>query len=79
MSRVGGKEKIRQFLLANIGRVIESHELQAAADGAVQYSRRLRELREQDKWPILSHNDSAELKPGQYLLKEKPRLRELSM
>jgi hypothetical protein len=72
MSRIGGKEKIRQFLLANIGRVIESHELQKAADGAVQYSRRLRELREQDKWPILSHNDSADLKPGQYLLKEKP-------
>lgn len=72
MSRVGGKEKIRQFLLANIGRVIESHELQAAADGAVQYSRRLRELREQDRWPILSHNDSADLKPGQYLLKEMP-------
>jgi len=72
MSRVGSKEKIRQFLLANIGRVIESHELQTAADGAVQYSRRLRELREQDKWPILSHNDSTDLKPGQYLLKEKP-------
>ena len=72
MSRISGKEKIRQFLLANIGRVIESHELQAAADGAVQYSRRLRELREQDKWPILSHNDSVDLKPGQYLLKEKP-------
>lgn len=72
MSRVGSKEKIRQFLLANIGRVIESHELQTAADGAVQYSRRLRELREQDGWPILSHNDSADLKPGQYLLREKP-------
>lgn len=72
MSRVGGKEKIRQFLLANIGRVIESHELQAAAGGAVQYSRRLRELREQDRWPILSHNDSADLKPGQYLLNEMP-------
>ena len=72
MSRVGSKEKIRLFLLANIGRVIESHELQKAAGGAVQYSRRLRELREQDGWPILSHNDSADLKPGQYLLKEKP-------
>jgi hypothetical protein len=34
MSRVGSKEKIRQFLLSNIGRVIESHELQTAADGA---------------------------------------------
>jgi hypothetical protein len=72
MSRVGSKEKVRQFLLANIGRIIESHELQAAADGAVQYSRRLRELREQEGWPILTHNDTTDLKPGQYLLKEKP-------
>ncbi len=71
MSSTGSKEKIRQFLLANIGRVIESHELQAAADGAVQYSRRLRELRDEEGWPILSHNDSADLKPGQYLLREK--------
>jgi hypothetical protein len=73
MPRIGSKEKIRRFLLANIGRIIESHELQEAADGAVQYSRRLRELREQDGWPILSHNDSTDLKPGQYLLKEKPK------
>lgn len=72
MARNGSKEKIRQFLLANIGRIIESHELQAAADGAVQYSRRLRELREQEGWPILSHLDSTDLKPGQYLLREKP-------
>ena len=72
MSRVGSKVKIRQFLLANIGRVISSRELQKAADGAVQYSRRLRELREQEGWQILTHNDSTDLKPGQYLLKEKP-------
>lgn len=72
MPRIGSKEKIRQFLLANLGRVIESHELQTAADGAVQYSRRLRELRDEDGWKILSHNDTAELKPGQYLLREAP-------
>lgn len=72
MPRIGSKEKVRQFLLANIGRVIESHELQDAADGAVQYSRRLRELRDEEHWPILSHNDSTDLKPGQYLLKEAP-------
>lgn len=53
MPRLGSKEKIRQFLLANIGRVVESHELQAAAGGAVQYSRRLRELREQEGWKSL--------------------------
>ncbi len=72
MGKIGSKEKIRQFLLANIGRVIESHELQAAADGAVQYSRRLRELRDEEGWPILSHNDSSQLKPGQYMLRHAP-------
>jgi hypothetical protein len=71
-AQMGSKEKIRAFLLANIGRVVESHELQAAADGAVQYSRRLRELREQEGWPILTHNDRADLKPGQYLLLDRP-------
>jgi hypothetical protein len=70
--RVGSKEEVRLYLLANIGRVIESHELQSAADGAVQYSRRLRELRDEEGWPILSHHDSTDLKPGQYLLREAP-------
>jgi hypothetical protein len=72
MRGIGSKEKVRRFLLANIGRVIESHELQTAADGAVQYSRRLRELRDEEGWPILSHNDTTDLKPGQYLLREIP-------
>ena len=52
--------------------MVESHELQTAADGAVQYGRRLRELRDEEGWPILSHNDSSELKPGQYMLKHEP-------
>ena len=56
MPRLGSKERIRQFLLANIGRVIESSEIQAASGGAMQYSRRLRELREQEGWPILSNS-----------------------
>ncbi len=73
MSKIGSKELIRRFLLANIGRVIESHELQEAANGAVQYSRRLRELRDEEGWPILTHNDTTALKPGQYLLKERPK------
>lgn len=73
MSRVAGsKEKIRQFLLANIGRVIEARELQEASGGAAEFARRTRELRDEEGWPILTHNDSADLKPGQYLLKEKP-------
>lgn len=73
MPRLGSKERIRQFLLKNIGRVIESHELQEASGGAGQYGRRTRELRDEEGWPILTHLDSAELKPGQYLLTEAPK------
>lgn len=58
--------------MANVGRVIESRELYAASGGAGQYGRRLRELRDEEGWPISSHNDDAKLKPGQYLLREKP-------
>jgi len=77
MKKMGSKAKIRQFLLENIGRIVESHELQAAADGAVQFGRRLRELRDEEGWPILSHNDRKDLKPGQYLLLSKPKNRKL--
>lgn len=72
MPRVGSKEKLRQFLLANLGKVLDSAELQAAAGGAAEWGRRLRELRDEEGWKILSHNDSAELKPGQYLLRGPP-------
>ena len=59
-------------MLANIGRVLESHELQEASGGAAEFARRIRELREDEDWPILTHNDMQDLKPGQYLLKEVP-------
>jgi len=67
------KERIRQFLLANIGRVVTSIELRDAAGTSVsEWARRVRELREDEHWPILTHNDTAELKPGQYLLTGAP-------
>jgi 5-methylcytosine-specific restriction endonuclease McrA len=73
MRKPGSKERIRQFLLANIGRVITSIEIRDAAGSDVsEWARRVRELREDEGWPILSHNDNAGLKPGQYLLKEAP-------
>ncbi|HZY61582.1 MAG TPA: HNH endonuclease [Edaphobacter sp.] len=73
MRKPGSKERIRQFLLANIGRVITSIEIRDAAGSNVsEWARRVRELREDEDWPILTHNDDAGLKPGQYLLKEAP-------
>lgn len=74
MRKPGSKERIRQFLLANIGRVVSSIELRDAAGQDVsEWARRVRELREDEGWPILTHNDNAGLKPGQYLLKEAPK------
>ncbi len=73
MRKPGSKERIRQFLLANVGRVITSIEIRDAAGSDVsEWARRVRELREDEGWPILTHNDNAGLKPGQYLLKEAP-------
>jgi hypothetical protein len=39
------------------------------------WARRLRELRSDDHWPILSHHDRADLKPGQFVLMEIPPLK----
>jgi 5-methylcytosine-specific restriction endonuclease McrA len=67
------KERIRQFLLAHIGEVVTSVQLRdAIGTGVSEWARRVRELREQEGWPILTHNDRSDLTPGEYLLEEKP-------
>ena len=73
MREPGSKERIRRFLLAHIGEVVTSIQIRDSAGTSVsEWARRVRELREDEGWPILTHNDSTELTPGQYLLKEKP-------
>ena len=72
MRKPGSKERIRQFLLANIGKVVSSIQIRDAVGLSVsEWARRLRELREVG-WPILSHNDSLELKSGEYILEREP-------
>lgn len=73
MRKPGSKERLRQFLLANIGEVVTSMQLRdAAGTGVSEWARRVRELRDEEGWPILTNNDSASLKPGQYLLSGPP-------
>lgn len=73
MREPGSKEKIRRFLLNHIGEVVTSIQLRdAAGSGVSEWARRVRELREDEHWPILTHNDTTDLKPGQYLLEERP-------
>lgn len=71
MARVSSKQGLRDFLRPRVGKVVSSAELQQAAGGAVEWGRRLRELREEG-WAIRSHNDRSDLKPGEYVLEEEP-------
>jgi len=72
MRKVGSKEKIRQYLLSRIGQVVTARDIQEVVPDVTEWARRLRELREDEGWPIVSHNDASELKPGQYILTGPP-------
>lgn len=72
MPYLTGKAGIRAFLLDHIGEVVTTEQIRDASGNQVQYSRRLRELRDEEGWPIQSHRDAADLKPGQYRLATAP-------
>lgn len=64
----GSKQLILEFFMKNIGKVVASRDIQAASGGAVEWARRVRELRNEDGYQILSHKDRADLKSNQYLM-----------
>jgi 5-methylcytosine-specific restriction endonuclease McrA len=71
--KAGARKKLRDFFEHNVGRVISSEELRAVA-GTSEWGRRVRELRNEERLNIITHNDDSKLKPGQYLLTDlKPR------
>lgn len=73
-SEKGSKKRILNYFLANVGKVLESRDIQEASGGAVEWARRVRELRNEEGYQILSHKDRADLKPGQYQLETTERL-----
>lgn len=70
----GSKQLILEFFIKNIGEVLESKEIQQASGGAVEWARRVRELRNEDGYQILTHKDRANLKPNQYLMETDKRV-----
>jgi len=64
----GSRAKLRAYLLANIGRILESDELREVSGNASEWGRRVRELRTEEGYQILTNNDRSDLKPGQYIL-----------
>lgn len=47
---------------------MDSEELRSVSGGISEWGRRVRELRTEEGYQILTHNDRSDLKPGQYLL-----------
>jgi hypothetical protein len=64
----GARAKLRAYFLANIGRVMESEELREVSGRTSEWARRVRELRTEEGYQILTNNDRSDLKSGQYLL-----------
>lgn len=61
------RTKLRAHFLANIGTIMSSEELRQVA-GKSEWARRVQELRNEEGYQILTHNDRGDLKPGEYLL-----------
>jgi len=69
MSRMkGARSKLREHFLNNIGKVMDSNELRGVAGGTSEWARRVRELRTEEGYQILTHNDRSDMKPGEYVL-----------
>ena len=69
------RDKIRKFFERNVGKVVSIQQIRRVA-GFSESARRIRELRDDEGMRILSHNDRADLRPGQYILESlerKPR------
>ena len=70
MAKNGAKTKLRAHFLNNIGRVMDSAELSQVSGNKSEWARWVRELRQDEGYKILTHNDRSGLKPGQYLLED---------
>lgn len=67
MKRPGARVKLRDYFLSHVGEVLDSATLNEVA-GTSEWARRVRELRNEYGYQILTHNDRSDLKPGQYVL-----------
>jgi len=72
---MSARDALRAHFLANVGKVIGAYELREIAGGITEWARRVRELRDEEGYQILTNKDRSDLKPGQYvLLDAAPRL-----
>ena len=72
-AKKSSRQRLLDYLLANIGCVIEGEELRRASGGVSEWARRVRELRTEFGYQVLTDKDRSDLKPGQYLLETTER------
>lgn len=69
--KISVKSKIIEYFRKNVGRQVTGEELSYLANGATEWARRVRELRTEDGWPIVTKNTGHEELPvGVYVLEE---------
>jgi len=66
------KDKLRAFFLDNIGTVVTARQLGDVVAPVSEWARRVRELRDEEGWPIVTNNDIASMSPGEYMLTAEP-------
>jgi hypothetical protein len=70
----GARDRLLAYFLSHTGKVLSAAELRKASGDTSEWARRVRELRTEHGYQILTNNDRSDLRPGQYLLLDpKPR------
>ncbi|MDR0848168.1 MAG: HNH endonuclease [Propionibacteriaceae bacterium] len=67
--QLGARAKLRHYFLDHVGEVLTSDTLREVA-GISEWARRVRELRNDEGYQILSHHDRSDLKPWEYVLED---------
>ena len=72
LKKDSGRKKIREFLIANVGKIVTSKQISEIA-GIIAHARRVRELRDKEGMQIRTHHDRHDLKPDEYVLESLDR------
>ena len=71
------RDRILQFLMENIGKIVTTEELAYVAEDAREFARRVRELRTEQGYSIATRfTGRPDLRVGQYILQNKERVAE---
>lgn len=65
---MSARDNLREYFLAHVGEILNADELRTVSGNISEWARRVRELRDEEGFQILTNNDRSDLKPGQYIL-----------